>query len=105
MPESVGAMTINKVCGSGLKAVMLAAQAVAWGDYDNDGDLDLFITNGEGTSTGPYVLLQNGGNANHWLKLKLKGREAATPPQDEPEADEAPVDEPKPPPTPKRRTL
>ena len=28
------ALTINAVCGSGLKAVMLAAQAVAWGDSD-----------------------------------------------------------------------
>ncbi|TNE44604.1 MAG: acetyl-CoA C-acyltransferase, partial [Deltaproteobacteria bacterium] len=29
LPKSVGALTINKVCGSGLKAVMLAAQAIA----------------------------------------------------------------------------
>jgi len=29
------ALTINAVCGSGLKAVMLAAQAVAWGDQRN----------------------------------------------------------------------
>jgi acetyl-CoA C-acetyltransferase len=32
LPETVGALTINKVCGSGLKAVMLAAQAVRLGD-------------------------------------------------------------------------
>ena len=32
LPDSVGALTINKVCGSGLKAVMLAAQGVATGD-------------------------------------------------------------------------
>ncbi len=42
-------------------------------DYDNDGDLDLFVTNGEATTTGPYVLLQNTGNANRWFKLKLIG--------------------------------
>lgn len=32
IPETVPAMTINKVCGSGLKAVMLAAQAIRAGD-------------------------------------------------------------------------
>ncbi len=34
LPPKVGALTINKVCGSGLKAVMLAAQGVATGDVD-----------------------------------------------------------------------
>lgn len=34
LPDSVSAMTINKVCGSGLKAVMLAAQAIACGDAE-----------------------------------------------------------------------
>src|SRR5262245_281494 len=34
IPVSVPAVTINKVCGSGLKAVMLAAQAVRLGDQD-----------------------------------------------------------------------
>ncbi len=34
VPDTVGAMTINKVCGSGLKAVMLAAQAIRAGDVD-----------------------------------------------------------------------
>ncbi len=32
LPNSVGATTINKVCGSGLKAVMLAAQAIRTGE-------------------------------------------------------------------------
>ena len=34
IPTSVGAFTVNKVCGSGLKAVMLAAQAVRAGDAE-----------------------------------------------------------------------
>jgi acetyl-CoA C-acetyltransferase len=34
LPDSIAAVTINKVCGSGLKAVMLAAQAVRAGDAD-----------------------------------------------------------------------
>ena len=34
LPWEVGAITVNKVCGSGLKAVMLAAQAVQCGDAD-----------------------------------------------------------------------
>jgi len=34
MPDSVECITVNKVCGSGLKAVMLAAQAIQVGDAD-----------------------------------------------------------------------
>lgn len=52
LPESVPAMTINKVCGSGLKAVMLAAQAVACGDAD------IVIAGGqENMSAAPHVML------------------------------------------------
>jgi acetyl-CoA C-acetyltransferase len=52
LPSSVPAMTINKVCGSGLKAVMLAAQAVA------HGDADIVIAGGqENMSAAPHVLL------------------------------------------------
>ena len=51
MPDSVPAMTINKVCGSGLKAVMLAAQAI------RDGDSDVVIAGGqESMSLSPHVL-------------------------------------------------
>src|SRR5246127_2693836 len=52
LPASVPAMTINKVCGSGLKAVMLAAQAV------HCGDADIVIAGGqENMSAAPHVLL------------------------------------------------
>jgi len=46
----------------------------SWVDYDSDGDLDLFLTNGEANCRGPYVLLRNNGTpGNHWLKLDLVG--------------------------------
>lgn len=51
LPVSVGAVTINKVCGSGLKAVMLAAQAI------RSGDGDLFVAGGmENMNLAPYYL-------------------------------------------------
>src|SRR5215470_1459077 len=52
IPNAVPAMTINKVCGSGLKAVMLAAQAVQCGDAD------IVVAGGqENMSASPHVLL------------------------------------------------
>lgn len=51
LPESVEALTINKVCGSGLKAVMLASQAIALGDAD------VVVAGGmESMSNTPYLL-------------------------------------------------
>jgi acetyl-CoA C-acetyltransferase len=51
LPASVGATTINKVCGSGLKTVMLAAQAVRASDGD------LFVAGGmENMSRVPYLV-------------------------------------------------
>ena len=51
LPHGVPAMTINKVCGSGLKAVMLAAQAVRCGDAD------IVVAGGqENMSASPHVL-------------------------------------------------
>lgn len=51
LPQTVPAMTINVVCGSGLKAVMLAAQAVA------QGDAEIVIAGGqENMSMAPHVL-------------------------------------------------
>ncbi|TSE27523.1 Acetyl-CoA acetyltransferase [Tepidimonas sediminis] len=52
MPKETPALTINAVCGSGLKAVMLAAQAVAWGDSE------IVIAGGqENMSLAPHVLM------------------------------------------------
>jgi acetyl-CoA C-acetyltransferase len=51
LPVSVPAMTINKVCGSGLKAVMLAAQAIA------NGDAEVVVAGGqENMSASPHVM-------------------------------------------------
>jgi acetyl-CoA C-acetyltransferase len=51
LPQSVPALTINAVCGSGLKAVMLAAQAV------RDGDSEIVIAGGqESMSLSPHAL-------------------------------------------------
>jgi acetyl-CoA C-acetyltransferase len=51
LPQSVPALTINAVCGSGLKAVMLAAQSV------RDGDSEIVIAGGqENMSLAPHVL-------------------------------------------------
>jgi acetyl-CoA C-acetyltransferase len=51
LPKEVPGLTINAVCGSGLKAVMLAAQAIAWGDAD------IVVAGGqENMSAAPHVL-------------------------------------------------
>jgi acetyl-CoA C-acetyltransferase len=51
LPEKTECMTINKMCGSGLKAVMLAAQAI------QTGDAEIIIAGGqESMSNAPYIL-------------------------------------------------
>ncbi|MFN8848222.1 MAG: acetyl-CoA C-acetyltransferase [Inhella sp.] len=63
LPHSVPGMTINKVCGSGLKAVMLAAQAI------RDGDSDIVVAGGqENMSASPHVLLgsRDGQRMGNW---------------------------------------
>ncbi|HEX2458028.1 MAG TPA: acetyl-CoA C-acetyltransferase [Vicinamibacterales bacterium] len=51
LADHVAALTINKVCGSGLKAVMLAAQGIA------TGDIDIAVAGGmESMSNAPYLL-------------------------------------------------
>lgn len=51
LPDTIAAYTVNKVCGSGLKSVMLAAQAI------RAGDADLIVAGGiESMSRAPYLL-------------------------------------------------
>jgi acetyl-CoA C-acetyltransferase len=52
LPDSIAAYTVNKVCGSGLKAVMLAAQAI------RAGDADVIVAGGmESMSRAPHLLM------------------------------------------------
>jgi len=52
LPDMIPAMTINKVCGSGLKAAMLGAQSIA------NGDADIVVAGGqESMSLAPHVLM------------------------------------------------
>ncbi len=60
LPEKTECLTINKMCGSGLKAVMLANQAISCGDAE------IIIAGGmESMSNAPYVLL----NARNGFRL------------------------------------
>jgi len=68
LPDSIAAMSINKVCGSGLKAVMLGADAIRLGDSD------VVIAGGmENMSLAPYVLptLRYGQRMGHAQALDL----------------------------------
>jgi acetyl-CoA C-acetyltransferase len=62
LPDSVETLTVNKVCGSGLKAVMLAAQAM------QVGDAEIIVTGGqESMSNTPYYLsgMRQGAKMGH----------------------------------------
>lgn len=66
IPASVPAMTINKVCGSGLKAVHMAVQAI------RGGDADMMIAGGqESMSQAPHVLpnSRNGQRMGNWTMI------------------------------------
>ncbi|MFM7971104.1 MAG: beta-ketoacyl synthase N-terminal-like domain-containing protein, partial [Betaproteobacteria bacterium] len=66
LAKETPALTINAVCGSGLKAVMLAAQAVAWGDSE------IVIAGGqENMSASPHVVLgsRDGQRMGDWKMI------------------------------------
>jgi len=55
------------------------SQAAAWGDYDNDGDLDMYVANfafpysNSGTPQPNFFFRNNQGSANHWITLTCVG--------------------------------
>ena len=55
LDPTIGATTVNKICGSGLKTVMMAAQAIV------AGDADILVAGGmESMTLGPYLLPKRG---------------------------------------------
>ncbi|MEM9056493.1 MAG: CRTAC1 family protein [Pseudomonadota bacterium] len=64
---------ISKGAGPAL-ALSEVSRGAAFGDVDNDGDVDILVTN----NSGPVRLLRNDtGRANRWLRLRLVGAESA----------------------------
>jgi hypothetical protein len=64
---------VTATAGAALQ-VPIVGRGAAYGDYDNDGDLDLLIT----ANNGPARLLRNdGGNRSHWLRVKAIGGTAS----------------------------
>lgn len=60
---------IGARAGSGL-ALEKVSRGAAFGDYDNDGDIDILVLNIDDT---PTLLRNDGGNRNHWLQVSLIG--------------------------------
>jgi acetyl-CoA C-acetyltransferase len=63
LPTSVGAVTVNKVCGSGMKALMIASQAIRL----NEADL-LAVGGMESMSRAPYLVDGANGRATVWAR-------------------------------------
>ena len=58
--------------GTGL-ALRKISRATAFGDYDNDGDIDILVTNWNQTAD---LLRNEGGNRNNWLQIQAVGTQS-----------------------------
>ena len=74
-PDSGGGWRFEDVNASTGEALSQEApsRGVAWGDYDNDGDMDLFVLNSNQHAS---LLRNEGGSRNNWLVVKMVGRES-----------------------------
>ena len=72
--ENNGSGIFNDVVvGAGVQDLN-TSYGISWGDYDGDGDLDIYLTNdGEANR-----LFRNNGNSNKWLQVKLTGEGTAS---------------------------
>jgi hypothetical protein len=50
-----------------------ASRGASFGDLDNDGDIDIVVSNCNGPA---YVIRNEGGNRNHWIGLELQGKKS-----------------------------
>ena len=60
---------VSAVAGPGIKE-LYSSRGAAFGDYDNDGDIDVLILN---MNDLPSLLRNDGGNKQNWIKIKLLG--------------------------------
>ncbi len=78
MFKNVGGTRFADITGSSRTGHLQKGHGVACGDWDRDGDVDLFIEMGGATNGDKYhnVLFQNPGQGNHWLTVKLVGKKS-----------------------------
>src|SRR5205823_13483839 len=63
---------VSAVSGAVFQQVW-ASRGAAFGDMDNDGDIDIIVCNCNGPA---YFIRNDGGNRNHWIGLELRGRKS-----------------------------
>ena len=76
MFKNVGGKRFAEITGSSRTGHLQKGHGVACGDWDDDGDVDIFIETGGAVNGDKYhnVLFQNPGQGNHWLTVKLAGK-------------------------------
>jgi hypothetical protein len=65
--------TFERIIDGPFANLSITAGGCAWGDYDNDGFLDLFISTQGDSPFERNALFHNTGNENHWIEIKCEG--------------------------------
>jgi hypothetical protein len=68
--QNNGDGTFSRITEGAVVTDRQVSRGCSWGDYDNDGDLDLFVSNREGQNNALY---RNNGNDNNWINIKCIG--------------------------------
>ena len=76
MFKNVGGLRFAEITGTSGTGHLQKGHGVACGDWDRDGDVDVFIEMGGTVNGDRYhnILFQNPGQGNHWLTVKLAGK-------------------------------